>query len=288
MRIYLATLLLLAALTGSAEVCYFSADRAAVPAGEIRALEVRAAHSDARAGSARVSGWTVSWPGADVCLRFDFTSYLDGVSESAATVQCRGERRRITKGLNLSGGFNTLEIEWSDDSTATISAGEFGLREVMTLAGIPRPTDTVSISAIGAPELTIQDFIIETNPNAFARLHTGLLPEELAEARQWSYIDRENDPLTAIVGGEYQLALVGNDLIYIGGARINADKWQTGMLKGSLTPTGFKGYYKLTWFDATGRRLPGENFAETDSAQGTMRLTFPDLGASIRFAAVHD
>lgn len=127
------------------------------------------------------------------------------------------------------------------------------------------------------------DLIIETDSNDFDRLMTDYTPEQLSGAIRWRYLDRENDPAVALPGGNYVLAQVGNDLVYMGGARINASLWRAGMLKGRLTPTGYVGYMRLQWYDATGRSLADESYAEMDSTAQTMTLVFPALQARLRF-----
>jgi len=284
MRIYPTIFLLIVAFTLNAEVHYFDCDRAPVPAATIKAVEARAAHSDARAGSASISGWSIIWPGAEISLTFDFRNYIDGVSTPEVTLECSSEKRNISKDINSGGGFNSIAIEWNADSTVSILAGERKLKEALRLPSLPHPADTIRIRPIGSPDLTVEELIIETDDNAFGRLLTDYTAEELAAAVKWRYLDRDNAPKTALPGGRYLLTQVGYELIYIDGAVTNSGYWRPGMLKGRLTPTGFSGYSKLEWIDATGRRLPGENYAERDDASGTMRLVFPSLGASLRFA----
>lgn len=262
------------------EVYYFSADSVAVPDGDVIAVEVRAAHPDARVGEGRMSEWRFGWPGVNIALAFDYRDFIDGISTPSAQIICNGHIATLSKGLNTSGAFNSLAVEWQPDGRVHILAGERGLAEAMILDSLPKPVGAIRIGG-GA---IIQDVIIETNDNAFSRLKTDYLPEELEQARVWRYLDRRNDPKYSVIGGSYILAQVGNDLVYISGAKTNASHWQAGMLKGRLYPTGYDGYSKLEWYDATGRLLPGENFAEINAADGSLTLTFPELNASIRFS----
>lgn len=281
MQRYLASLIIFLALGAGAEVFYFSGDSIQAPAGEITAVEVRAANSAARIGEAKLAGWQISWPGVEVSLTFDFRNYIDGISNVAAELNVNGITKTIKKGLNVNGEFNSVAVEWHPDGHASILAGQRKLVEYLSVDSLPRPCGIISISGIGG-DYTIQDFIIETDSNAFSRLHTDYSTEQLAAAQRWEYLDRTNDPKTAIVGGQYVLARINNDLIYLGGAKTNAAAWQPGMLKATLTPTGFDGYFKMQWYDATGRKMPGENFAELDNILGVLKLTFPELGATIR------
>ncbi|MCM1310974.1 MAG: hypothetical protein NC301_08125 [Bacteroides sp.] len=281
MQRYLAIFITLLSLCASAEVFYYATDSIPAPEGEITAVEVRAANPAARIGQARLAGWHLSWPGVDIALTFDFRNYVDGISETTATLSCNGTAKTIKKGLNTNGEFNTIAAEWHPDGHAAILAGQRKLTEYLRLDSLPHPIGAICISGIGGSAV-VQDFIVETNPNAFNRLLTSYTPDQLSEAPRWEYLDRTNDPKTAIIGGEYLLAQINNDLIYLAGAKTNPEAWQPGMLKATLTPTGFDGYYKLQWFDATGRKMPGENFAELDNSLGVLKLTFPELGATIR------
>lgn len=281
MQRYLALLIIFLVLSAGAEVFYFSGDSIQAPAGEISAVEVRAANSAARIGESKRAGWKISWPGAEVALTFDFRNYVDGISEATAELDCNGTTKTIKKGLNTDGEFNSVAVEWHPDGHASILAGQRRLIEYLSIDSLPRPAGIISIAGIGG-DVTIQDFIIETNSNAFSRLLTDYSPEQLAAAPRWEYLDRTNDPKTAIVGGQYCLSQINNNLIYFSGAKTNAAAWQPGMLKATLIPTGFDGYFKLLWYDASGRKMPGENFAEHDSLLGVLKLTFPELGATIR------
>lgn len=284
MRSYLTIICFILALAGHSEVYYSISDSITVPDEEITAVEVRVANSAARVGESKLAGWSVQWSGVQISLSFDFRNFVDGISRDCATLVCNNKSVQINKGLNTAGEFNTLAIEWHKDGAASVLVGEHKLREVFTCQ-LPKPEGVITLNGFGG-DITIQDFIVETNPNAFERLQK-YLPEQYENAEKWVYLDRINDPKTAIAGGNYELARIGNDLIYLDGAKTNASYWRPGMIKGSLTPTGFEGYYKLQWYDATGRKMPGENFAEQDDSLGIIKLTFPELGATIRLKAKH-
>ncbi|MDE6513014.1 MAG: hypothetical protein K2L05_02375 [Muribaculaceae bacterium] len=266
---------LAAALECVAEVRYFNAADAPVPVGEVVAVEARAA-----AGNGRFGQWQLTWPGAEISFAFSSLNSVDGVDHPKATLTVNGSEFVCPDGVDTSGEPNSIAIEWAD-SLATILIGHRTLKAAATLA-LPHPTDTVRVSSSAKP-FDLIDMIIETNPNSFRRLVSDLSAEQLAQGKRWEYLDRETDPKTATSGGQYILSQIGNDLYYLDGALTNRDSWAPGMLKGRLTPTNFKGYFKLSWFDATGRELSGENYAEINEDLGIMKLTFPALGASMRF-----
>lgn len=103
----------------------------------------------------------------------------------------------------------------------------------------------------------------------------------------WSYLDRDTDPRRLNLGGDYRLATVrrddgGYDLLYLGGARINAGFWEPMRMKGRLDPTVFIGHFDLVWYDAYGISIDVETSADiTDGA--LMKLSFPLSGSSVRF-----
>lgn len=283
MRRYIIIFMLLTAMASHAKLRYFTADSVAVPpAGEIIAVEARVAHPLTRVGEGRFAGWQIGWPGVTIALTFDNRNFVDGISNGKVMLEYGALKSQIYKNINTDGKFNSIAIEWQADGKVHILAGERKLDEYMVTDSIPSPTGIITVRPIGGGNIIIQDVIIETNDNAFARLMTDYSAEELANAPRWEYLDRATDPKTAVVGGKYVLAQIGNDLIYIAGATTNPGSWLPGMLKGRLIPTGFDGYSKLQWYDATGREMPGEHFAEHDETLGVLKLNFPELDASVR------
>ncbi|MDE6423478.1 MAG: hypothetical protein K2K95_08675 [Muribaculaceae bacterium] len=101
----------------------------------------------------------------------------------------------------------------------------------------------------------------------------------------YEIFDRTLDESLLRLGGEYKLAVVKNhdryDIIYIAGARINGNRWKTGMLKGILTPTSFDGIYNLKWFDSEGEPLSHSITAQSGYG-GTLTLQFPYHSSTIR------
>lgn len=265
-----------------AELFYLQPDGDRTPRGRITAVEARAAVADGKIGSTRKASWAICWSGVKVAMEFDFGNYLDGIDEPKVKVSCNGRSAVIGKGINCAGGFNTLAVEWADDGTATVLAGERSLKPMMTFDSLPQPSDSIRLSGT---KLTADCLIAETDDRDFSRLMTAHTPTELEAATRWRYLDRDNDPKLAVAGGAYELAQIGNELIYMSGAVTNSHKWTPGMLKGRLTPTGYDGYFRLEWVDATGRTLNDESYATFDSATKTMKLTFPGLHTSLRFTS---
>lgn len=112
----------------------------------------------------------------------------------------------------------------------------------------------------------------------------------------WNYFDRDNDPLWAVPGGTYRLAVVRNDgnagdgetgigydIIYISGAETRASRWRCGMLKGRLRPTRFEGNYDLEWYDSEMVDMGRECYAELTGSE-LLTFRFPLFRSSMRFA----
>ncbi|MDE6768357.1 MAG: hypothetical protein K2J78_01375, partial [Muribaculaceae bacterium] len=101
----------------------------------------------------------------------------------------------------------------------------------------------------------------------------------------WEIFDRTLDEALLKLGGEYKLAIVKNhdryDIIYLDGARVNGSRWQSGMLKGLLTPSSFPGLLNLEWFDSEGKSLSYSITAQT-GYNGTLTLQFPYHSSVIR------
>lgn len=289
-------LFLLAALRPAGEVSarthYLAEAGGSVPAdSRVTAVEARVSVADGRVGGQKAGWWAIRWDDTEaVRVTFDFRNFVDGIDEPAVTVTAAGQSVSLNEGINCSGGYNTVAVEWNPDGYATVLVGERELIPAVRIPDLAPPAGSVSIVGSGP---TVESLIVETDDRDFSRLQTALTDEELAEAEMWRYLDRESDPRVAIPGGEYRLAMVpsrsvsgGYDLIYMEGARTNGAYWKRGMRKGTLTPTGYVGYYRLSWVDATGRTLPDESSAELDATARTMRLNFPSLRASLRFTSL--
>lgn len=272
---FFAILLLLNALAAEGEIHYFAGDSVStLPAG-IAAVEARACN--------KTGAWVLTWPGAVISVDAAMSNFVDGVDEPLARIRC-GNKEVTAKGFECFGGYNTIAVEWSADGMAHILGGADVLTPVMDLDSLPGPQGYVKVAYAKG----IADIIIETNPDNFDRLMTAYTDEELDAAKKWRYLDRESDPKIALLGGQYVLAQIGNDLIYMSGAKTNASHWRKGMLKGRMTPTGYTGYYRLQWYDATGRALPDESFVQTDDKDSTMSATFPGLQTTLRFTSLAD
>lgn len=102
----------------------------------------------------------------------------------------------------------------------------------------------------------------------------------------YTYMDCDLDTRRARRGGDYRIAVVkagtGYDLIYLGGAEVNAGDWREGMRKGHVEPTVFQDNYTLRWADANGDA--GFEGAWASITGAIMELHFPAESATLRFS----
>lgn len=105
---------------------------------------------------------------------------------------------------------------------------------------------------------------------------------------RWTYLDREVETKLASLGGKYDLAILPAqageyEIVYLGGANINADLWERPRLKGLLRATGFLNNYDLLWYDAAGHLLDDDNNAQLTDDGSILTLKFPVYKSQLRF-----
>lgn len=101
----------------------------------------------------------------------------------------------------------------------------------------------------------------------------------------WQVIDRSLEETLLKMGGDYRFALVKNRdgylLLYLSGATVNSDEWIPGMTKATFTPSGIKGIWDVTWYDAMHSPLSNEIRAQRDE-NGTLTIQFPYHSSQLR------
>lgn len=101
----------------------------------------------------------------------------------------------------------------------------------------------------------------------------------------WQIFDRNLEESLLRLGGEYKLAIVKDHdryaIVYLAGARVNAEQWQPGMVKGWLTPTPFPGLFDLEWLDAEGEPMSHSVTAQL-TEEGVLTIQFPYQSSVIR------
>lgn len=238
---------------------------------DITALEVTA--------RCRGNGWGVQWPGVEISLSLDPPVAADGVFASRPTLSVNG-RSYDAPSVEEAARLNTIGIEWRGGHVYIFSGGNV-LAPVATVDSLPRPCGVLQFT--GRPRI-----------DAIA-IETGEAPEpsivEIPDgASRWCYLDSEahGDGAAMRLGGDYRFAIVEgaeeSTLVYLAGARVNADAWHRGSVKARLLPTGFAGHCRLVWTAADGSDVPGENYALVDEAEGIIELHFPLIKGVVRLA----
>lgn len=193
-------------------------------------------------------------------------------------------------------GYNTISAELDMNGILTVSGGS---RKKEIVANIPldsplRPNE-VSLSIIGngtvplfCCELGVMpDFVASSSWTMDALIERFRSSSDSAEGF-WKYLDRENAPEYARMGGRYVIATVRNtaggyDIVYVDGAQTMAEHWRPMMLKGRLVPTIFANHYDLEWIDSTFDTIVEDIHADiVDGA--ILSLSFPLLKTTVRYS----
>lgn len=199
---------------------------------------------------------------------------------------------RVPENAVKEAGANSLVVEW-DKSLTKVSFGS-DYPELIFKTEQSFPDTLVNIHSFNP--LDIEDLIVEEGLDPWLKAESGWDNTKINNYLQTSskpegifeYLDRDNDPKHVRLGGRYTLALVrdssnGYLLLYKEGAETNASKWRTGMVKGKLTPTRFKGQYNLVWYDSGFTDRGDEGYALIDDESNLLTINFPVLKATIRF-----
>ncbi len=196
------------------------------------------------------------------------------------------------------GAFNTLTAELDTDGRLSVCGGGRSSGGVLVDVMLDNPMipDGTAVSVSGG-EGTVSVFCCEVSRSPRSVMATGWNMESLVEYFRtssdpaegfWTYLDRENDPEYARLGGRYVLATVGDgsggyDIIYVDGAQTYAERWEPMMLKGRLIPTIFSSHYDLCWIDSSFEQINEDVHAEVTGG-AILSLSFPMLKTVIRFS----
>ena len=201
---------------------------------------------------------------------------------------------RFTRNVDTHDGPNSLIVETDGSKTANVYIGDDLVNYAGTLT-LSSPVVEVRLFARG--KLDLMSLCIVTGVPV--NLDSGLDSDAIAEASVpgqeaplgvWHYFDRDNDAAYAVPGGDYDLLVVRDPesdggaflILYLGGARVNAAGWRSGMIKGRLTPTHFKDRYDLKWYDAGMEPVDDECHASVDGDIFTIQ--FPLHHAQLRYS----
>lgn len=196
-----------------------------------------------------------------------------------------------------SGEENSLAVTVSDRGDLVV---EGGMRRLMPLAVIPdcgvSGESPVSLFATGRLDVAMiaVETVVDPLTAAVSGWSVDALDDYLAVRRplpegRWAYLDAVTDEVRARRGGRYSLAVVasesgdGWDIIYLGGAAVNSDKWKPGMLKGHMRRTIFKDHYDVEWIDATFRPMTFDVSAQIEQG-AILQFNFPRYKSTLRFS----
>lgn len=261
-----------------------------------KAIEIRVRPE----GRNRQSEWSIEWLGGCSAWTISVAPNLNSPTEDLKdegfliTTSRDGEKiasKSLVNGISAGPGANSLLVEWQDTST-DIYFGSDRLQPVYTLT-TSLPRSELLIKSNGS--MAVEELITEEGKEARNKALTTWTEESISDRMIraikpegiWEFLDRENDPKSARLGGRYSFALIrDNDtylIIYCNGAEINRSQWRTGMLKGKLMPTKFKGQYNLLWYDSMFTDRGDEGYATIDEESQLLTIYFPILKATLRF-----
>lgn len=228
---------------------------------------------------------------------------LDDRFDALSTVSMRirldnPQLQDLEKSLDTGVGFHD---EWNSlrlvrrDGCLSLAVGNRRYQPVFS--GIPvSASDSVGFWVAPGGSLMLDDIVME--PLAMSPDSGGGANSHFADADvRRSYFARSSDPVEGVweffdrsleetllrPGGSYRLAVVassgGYELVYLGGARVMADKWEAGMCKGRLKRTAFRDIYDVEWLDPSGCRLRGDIKAQFEEPD-ILLIQFPEHGSS--------
>lgn len=196
------------------------------------------------------------------------------------------------RNLDLSVGYNSLLVEASDGKYTVFAGGD---KYVYIGTFSSDEFNQGQCGVMSTVLASVSNFVVETTPDYKRILQTQYSTDTLdrlfnSDATQyegyWTYLDRNNDPDRARVGGRYRLALVKEDndylIIYVDGATTNACNWREGMIKGRLSATIFKDHYDLEWYDSMFDVIETDAHAYIENS--ILTLEFPLYKTQIRFS----
>ena len=217
----------------------------------------------------------------------DLVKTTNGVESTLATTE-------LSSNVNLFTGDNLVSIECKDNHI-TVQLGEKRLIDVLSGSVAVSEKSSTGVYAGPGAEVAIERYILKQYSNPIEPVLTNWSRDRIdaylksstdAFEGYWAYLDRDIDDSKVKLGGRYIVALIatddGYDILYIDGAQVLSDKWQTGYLKGQLKKTVFQDHYDLIWYDSSFKPFKVESSAVIENGS-VMTLYFPLQKSQIRF-----
>ena len=271
---------------------------------------VKVLQNKERAGRSK-SSWRLMWdyrtPTDYKCIELtwnntDYGDFLDTRQCIINIIEVNNSKYNLIKsiclehGVNMSTGFNTILVE-AENYKYSVFVGEDNLMYLGTYdkedsfsgdCGLTSTVNSYVSNLIINAEIDVAKTLITKYDEEFLRSKFTLSRTDIEGF--WSYLDRNNDPDWAKIGGRYKLALVkdGNDylIIYIDGAEVNRMNWKDGMIKGRLKSTIFQNHYDVEWYDSMFELIDEEAHASVQDS--ILTIEFPLFKTQIRFYKGHN
>lgn len=197
----------------------------------------------------------------------------------------------LSDGVSMSNGYNTILLEIKADLyNVFVGAEQLNYVGSFNFVGSILGKCGVQTSVLS----TVSHFIVEPSIDIKKKIKTPYSYEILkdrfsytkdANEGFWNYLDRDNNPQWARIGGRYRLALLslGKDylVLYIGGAEVNKTQWNECMVKGRLKATNFENHYDVEWYDSSFELIKKDIYANINNS--ILAIDFPIYKSSLRF-----
>lgn len=237
-----------------------------------------------------------SSPCLDVVVRdSDFRSVKKRFTDSTNIIS---KVKSGLKGPDPSGSLNFYKLE-VNDGVLSLFGGLHSPEKLVTF----ELSDNFRVDSLGfflypgasiSPDeirLTLKDDLTQVtywNDRDFLNEYLEAAPNN--SEGYWQLLDRSLEESLLRMGGDYKFALVrsqdGYDLIYLEGAKTNNSKWQRGMVKARLRPSGIKNIYNVEWIDAMLNLMQNDIKAQIEE-DNLITISFPYQSSQIRLIKTH-
>lgn len=227
---------------------------------------------------------------------------LDERLMSIELIECKNGDEKIissttvSKGVDLNDKYNVIEIAF-DGVDTKLSIGNKILTVIKSIESIDYQGEMAIGLYVGAGAKVKLDRIT-TNSSPFLEntlrtnwsldsINKYLLSSTNPIEGIWEVYDCNLNEKKLRLGGKYKIALISNhdggyDILYINGARVNENKWESCMIKGKLTPSRFNDNFGLLWYDSMMKPFNDDCFAIFENSV-LLNLSFPTENSEIRF-----
>ena len=231
----------------------------------------------------------LTWNNSNFGGIIDQRNAIISIVEIKNDVKIIDKKISLDDGVNMALGYNTISLEVVAGKY-NVYVGNKKLNHIATLEyAEPIIGDCGLKTSVSA---NVSKLVVSTMPNIVSQIQTLYTADNILKLfcgdeieGFWGYLDRDNNPEWAILGGQYRIAILKDGIdyliIYISGAITNKKIWKEGMIKGRLNSTIFKNHYDVEWYDATFNILKDEVSASLENS--ILKIDFPLYKTSVRF-----